>query len=440
MAMSASGADLRSLMRRRRKSARSTAAEGFLSPANLLEERGLPRGTGVWTIGLCALTAVVAVWAAQTSLTEAVAARGVIRSTEPPQIVALPEGGQIAEWLAADGSRVEAGAPILRLNNDALSAAREALTVQRRVLALDDERLLALLEGRAPNFDTLAPANGAEISVQAALFAAQRSATEGRRAVLESRISIALSEIASHRRLRDDAERRSGSANEERHLYGRLSANGMLPRAQLIDIDWRHDRAMADIALHDAEIRRLDAVIKRARAQLAAFETTTRAELLTLRSEVLREAAAMDERLSSLTDRAETALILAGSDGILFHGQVGAAGAIPDTDAEIGQILPAGADLFVALSGAGIDMPMGGIVEFRVPGPDSAAVTRHRATMAQASLGGDTLIALNATKTLHQQHPELRPGLVLDMEILSKRETLLEKLFMPVRALMVYRS
>lgn len=438
MTASTNGARLRFLMRRSRRPAKLRSADVFLSPANLLEERSMPFLAGPWAIALGTLTIAVVAWAAQTPLTEAVEVRAEARSSKPMHPVSVREGGRIAELLQMDGSSANAGAPILRLDTDALFEARDALMWERRALAMDVERLTALLERRTPEFDDVATARESETSLQAALFSAQQAAAESRRAVFESRIAIVQAEMASHHRLLADAQRRADAAREERSVYSRLTVNAMVPRAQLIEFDSRIDRASAEIEAQEGEIRRLDDALQDARAELAEFEAELRAELLGRRSTALQAAATLDERLSSLTERIERASVLAPVDGVLFFEQVEVAGATLADGAEVGQILPAGADLFVALPELGqgnSDPAADRAVTMRAVGNDDSAAAGHRATYARISQQGDTVAVLIVPDALRSRKPHVRPGQMLDIEILDSTSSLLEHLFRPMIAM-----
>lgn len=438
MPMTANGARVRSLMRRRSKPARSMSVDGFLSPSNLLEERAVPHRAGTWALAVCALTLAAVVLAAQTPLTEAIAVTGLVRTTELTQTVALSEGGTIAELLARDGSSVKAGAPILRLDSTAMLEERDALILQRRALAIEDERLMALLEGRAPEFDHIAVESSADVSMQSALFTAQIAASEGRRAVLESRISVALLEVASYRRLLEDARRRSEAAAAERSVHNSLTVNVIAPTAETMDVDARIDGAQADMAAHRGEIRRLTAAIDRARTELAAFERARHAEFRAQRTATLQAAETLAERISSLTERAERALVLAPVEGVIFFHEAIVAGATIAQGAEVGQILPAGADIFVTVpdsSGANGNRLAERVAMAGIARKDASEAAGHEARFVAAGQNRGTAVELNATLTPREEELQLRPGQVLSVEILRANGSLLEHLFRPVMAM-----
>ncbi len=427
---------------------RRLRGDALLAQSTLLEEQPAP-GALRWTaVAVLGLVTAFLVWAATAPLTELVRAEGDVEAIVPLQRVAHLEGGIVAELLVEDGQSVRAGQTLLRLDTRGLRAEREQLAVRARSLALDLERLEALLADRRPDFAAVDGATAAMIAAQLALFDGQRSAEESRRSVLDSQIAAARAEITSLQRLHADAGARLSMVEEEQSMRRDLARSGVTSRMQVIEVDLRQSTAESELRRIEAEAETAARTIAQTERRLAEMAAQTRAELLLQRAAVLRDAGELAEAIERLDDRMERSALLAPTSGVVVEAFAGTIGGVVAPGAEIARIAPEGAGLrirariapadialvapgdAVQLSFPALDFarmpPLPGRVETLLPGtrPDAAGRLHHTA-----------FIVLDDPDAGREAGLHLRPGMAAQAAIVAGEKTLLEYLFRPLRDL-----
>ncbi len=418
----------------------------LLARSTLLEEQPAP-GALRWTVlAVLGLVAAFLTWAATAPLTELVRAEGDVETTVSLQRVQHLEGGIVAELLVEDGQTVAAGQPLLRLDTRGLRAEREQIAVRARALALDLERVEALLADRRPDFDRVPGASAAMIAAQQALHAGQRSAEDSRRSVLDSQIAAARAEIEALGRLRTDALGRLAMVAEERGMRRDLALTGAQSRIQVIEVDLRHSGAESELRRIEAEAEAAARRIAETERRLAEMAAQTRADLLAQRAAVLREAGEVAEALERLDDRMERSILRAPTAGVVTEAFAGTVGGVVAPGAEIARIAPEGAGLRirariapgdiatvapgdpVRLRFAAFDFaklpPLPGRVETILPGtvPDETGRPHHTA-----------FILLDDADL--PEGLRILPGMAAQADIVAGQKTLLDYLFRPMQDL-----
>ena len=427
---------------------RRLRGDALLSQSTLLEERPAP-GALRWTaVAVLALVAAFLAWAATAPLAELVRAEGDVEATVPLQRVQHLEGGIVAELLVEDGQRVRAGQPLLRLDTRGLRAEREQLAVRARALALDLERLEALLADRRPDFATVAGATVAMIAAQLALFDGQQSAEASRRAVLESQIAAARAEIASLARLRSAAGHRLAMIEEEQSARRSLAQSGVSSRLQLLDVELRHSSAESELRRIEAEAESAARTIAETERRLAEMAAQARADLLLQRAAVLSEAGELAEALERLDDRMERSTLVAPADGVVIEANAGTVGGVVAPGAEIARIAPADAGLRIRARIAPGDIALvapGDAVHLRFPAFDFAKLPplpgRVETILPGTRPGDDgrpyhiAFIRLEDPDAGAAAGLRILPGMAVQADIVAGEKTLLDYLFRPLQGL-----
>jgi len=105
-------------------------------------------------IGIC-LVAFVA-WSVMTPIDEVAKARGVVEPVSEVQRLQTEHGGALASVLVRKGDVVSRGDTIAIFDHDDVRSELREAQAKALALALEKERLLALVENRAPAFDSVA--------------------------------------------------------------------------------------------------------------------------------------------------------------------------------------------------------------------------------------------------------------------------------------------
>jgi HlyD family type I secretion membrane fusion protein len=149
-------------------------------------------------VRICALISAggiltFALWAGLVPLDEGISASGSIVVENSRRVVQHLEGGIIAELNVREGQKVSAGETLLVIEDVASKASRDQVLQTIAGLRASEERLLALRDGRAPDFETLNALDLAEadradiIERQQSLFREGQAALNAERSVLEAR-------------------------------------------------------------------------------------------------------------------------------------------------------------------------------------------------------------------------------------------------------------
>ncbi|MBK5926099.1 HlyD family type I secretion periplasmic adaptor subunit [Rhodobaculum claviforme] len=425
---------------------RRSRGDALLAHATLLEERAAPALLRWTAVAVLALVLAFLAWAALAPLSELVRAEGEVEARVPLQRVQHLEGGIVAELLVTDGQQVRADEPILRLDTRALMAEHAQLQVRARALALDLERLEALLSGRPPRFDAVDGATPAMLAAQTALFEGQRSAEATRRSVLDSQIATARAGIVNLDRLLGDARLRLAMVEEERGMRRDLARTGVHSRMHVIEVDLRHSSAESEVRRLEGEGERLARSIAETGQRLAELAAHSRADHLSQRAVALREAAELQEAMARLEDRITRTVVRAPTAGVVLVAFAGTVGGVIAPGADVARIAPDGTTMRIRARIAPGDIGMvaaGDTVRLRFPAFDFAqlAPLAGRVEAILPGLAADAtgrphytaFIRLEEDSTLGGAGLQLLPGMAAQVDIVVGDRTLLDYLFRPLR-------
>ncbi|MCK7613706.1 HlyD family type I secretion periplasmic adaptor subunit [Roseibium sediminicola] len=279
-------------------------------------------------IGVC-LVALVA-WSVMTPIDEVAKARGVVEPVSEVQQLQTEHGGALASVLVRKGDIVSQGDTIAIFDHDDVRSELREAQAKALALSLEKERLLALVEGRAPQFDhvagsALAPHDlvavktGEETLPQddveaiRELIGREVSALEARRAFLDNERDVIRRQMAEkHADLkaigseRPAVERQLAVAKELTTTLHSLVDRGLAPRPRLVEAvqeEARYDYELATLsgrkAVIEAEIAELREDIERIDLNEAADARGRIAEINGERRVVAEQIARLRQRVLS---------------------------------------------------------------------------------------------------------------------------------------------
>jgi len=302
-------------------------------PFDPLLDAKRPRTRGAIIFGLIIMIGFFGgfmAWAIFVPLAEAAVAPGVIKVEGTRRTLAHLEGGIVQEILVRDGTRVEAGQVVMRLDDVQSGATLEGLRAQRFALQAQEARLAAEAERAALitfPADLAASTHPRAIEAmtgQIALFDARRSSLLSQVSVMEARevqqqaaISGARGQLLSTRRqleliVQEEVMRRSlvnqGLARLPELLALQRGLHGL--EGQIVDLQGQIDRAQATIQearntirqLTDQRMQEINTDRRDVAARLADFEERVRAAAdVSTRREVLAPEAGTVVNLRAFT-------------------------------------------------------------------------------------------------------------------------------------------
>lgn len=409
------------------------------------------RPLGLGLAALAALVLTLALWAATAPIDGAIVLKATVGdSSRSVQVIPLGTG-RVVELLVADGDHVDAGAPLMRLEQTASLAALRAADERRALDRLARARASATLQGAA---DLVWPADlGVLIGTSRALadramaerlvFAGAQDAARAEDASL--RLSRHEAEVARTALVAQIAENNGQQADVRRQLGDQVALSGK--GLALSGTAYLLRRDLADLAQAAA---RLSAGAATVDASLAATEADMARQRNDRRAALAAELAQIDQRLTqSEADRAQIAEAIASLTlrapvaGTIADLQVIAAGGAAIIGRPVMTIIPD--DDRTRLTStiapdriADLREGMAVRVEFRATGTRPASTLRGKiarimpapgATQALRDASPRAIIALDAGERIPDGLPGGAPA---DVVIPSGEHTPLGFLFAPM--------
>ncbi len=277
--------------------------------------------TFVWTrraaiVVLLGLTALV-IWMVYTPVDEISKARGEVEPIAQVKRVESRHGGQLAELLVTRGQVVEADQIVAVLDQAEAQSALRAAEARIAGLSLEIERLLALAEGREPDFSAHAEDFNDLVERETAALAATRAFIRAERSVIGSQIEEKRAEIAAIDEERPQLIQQIAVAEEERTVQQDLMNRGLSARAKLAELREQEAQYRFDLAqlagrrtIAEAEVAELQASLTQVELDEFAKARSRIAEADSQRRALQAEAAGLESRVAETEIRSPIAGVI----------------------------------------------------------------------------------------------------------------------------------
>lgn len=428
----------------------STAFPGHWSEPVVIAE-----GTHALLWTLLVLVTVLLAWALLARLDIVALAPGKLVPVSQVKIVQAAEAGIVREILVVDGTRVEAGQTLIRMDTtlagvDAGQVARDLALRRITLRAIDAALLGENLGARAGD----PPALFAQVDAQ---FAARRQALEDSLRQEQQAAARARSERLAAEQVRDKLRATLPVAQQSAESFARLQQEGFV--GELMANEKRREaiEREQDLKAQDATLHALDAAMAQAEQRSVQLRSAFRSQLLNERADTQAMVERLRQEQAKLGYRSALLEIRAPHDGIVHNlvthttGAVVQAGTallhvVPTDDALRAEAALANEDVgFVAsdqlarIKLAAYPFQKYGLIEGRVvqiSADTQEADAAARATGAIAApLTYKAVIEL-ATQSLtlpNGDRLQLAPGMAVTAEIHQGHRTVMEYLLSPVR-------
>lgn len=273
-------------------------------------------------------------WATTAPLAEAAIAPGVIKVEGTRRTLAHLEGGIVREILVRDGTRVEAGQVVMRLDDIQASSALEALRAQRFSLLAQDARLDAeAAAAREVSFPALLTgsdhARAAEVMAgQRALFEARQASITSQVLVLETRVAQQLAIIGGAQGQLAASRRQLALIRQEEVMRRGLVNQGLARLPELLALQRAVAGLEGQIVELNGQVARAEGAIAEAERGIQQVRSQRRQEVSAELREVAARLAEAEERIRAAEDVAVRREITAPEAGTIInlrHFTVGAA-------------------------------------------------------------------------------------------------------------------
>jgi membrane fusion protein, adhesin transport system len=252
----------------------------------LLDQGNQTRAMRRTLLGIIGLVIVFMAWASFTPVDELAKARGDIQPSSHVQTLQSEEGGRIVKLLVSEGDKVTEGQPLVEFAATNLVKDRGQVEVKLNALALDRERLTAILETREPDFSAYEKdypllTQQASVSYRAQI-AAMKSAAAAKQ-----------SDVAQQQSLWQGASRQEVMAGQEvREIEQRLNRIEEGARRGIV----------SKITLSDARVQLSSA--RERLAEVAARKLGTGSAIESLKAELVKIDAEFKQQVSAELSKA----------------------------------------------------------------------------------------------------------------------------------------
>lgn len=324
-------------------------AAGPEAPAAAARRMGVGPSMAVGGAVVAVFVGGFGVWAATAPLESAAIAPGVIGVSGERKTVQHLEGGIVEEIRIADGETVEAGQPLVILDDTQARAALALLEAQHLSAAALSARLEAERDGRPAirwpaALRDAAGADGeaaAVLATQERIFQARAASLANQTAILERRIEQLREESAGLAGETAAQDRRLELLAEELAGVRELVARGLEPRPRLLEMERAETEIVGARVRNRAEAARIEQTIGETELRIIELGNARQAEVAAELREVETRLSDLRERLAAARDVAARTRVTAPVAGTVLDLRVFTRGGVVGPGQPLMEIVPA---------------------------------------------------------------------------------------------------
>jgi len=304
---------------------------------------------------------VFGLWAAFAPLDGAAHATGHVTVRSNKQLVQHLEGGIVADILARNGDVVEAGEPLLVLDDTQSRAQLQIANSQYVALKALEARLIAERDEldaiQFPAELSSLDANAqAEMLSQTQIFRTRKASLEGSIEVLEQRIEQLQSQLRGLRALQESKQDLADSFDEELNDVRALLEEGFADKNRLRELERNAAQLRGEAAELTANISSAEIQIGETRLEILQQRRQFQNEVANQLAETQTNLKDVTERIGALRDVVNRTVIKAPVTGIVNGLQVHTIGGVIPPRTEIADIVPQSDELIVEAQVSPIDI------------------------------------------------------------------------------------
>ena len=389
-------------------------------------------------------------WSAIAPLDGAAFAPGTVTVKSYNKVVQHLEGGIVADILVRDGDVVEAGQPLLTLDDTQARASLEIVNSQYVALRMREARLISERDGASkveyPTALALSTANAAqEVDAQNQLFEARRDSNQGRIQILKQRVNQLQNQVNGMEALQATKEALAKSFAEELEDTQKLLDQGFSEKTRLREVERSFASFSGEAAELTANIAATQVQIGETELQILQQESDFHSEVVSELSEVQTSLKDASERLTALRDVLSRTTVTAPDAGIVNGMQVHTVGGVISPASPIAEIVPGNDELVIQASVNPIDIDrvsegQEARIRFstfgsRAPTFMGTLISLSADAMTNESTGAPFYLArieLNADSREELGDLVLLPGMPAEVFINTGSRTFLQYLFKPL--------
>lgn len=395
-----------------------------------------------WVFG--AVMTVAILWGIFAELHGGAIAMGEVTPFGRSKTIQHLEGGIIREIHVRDGDLVKEGQTLIVLDDSEARAAFAIAEIEQAARAALVERLIAERDGRTyrPGKEVASPA----VQSQLRLFQVRSNALRKEIMSLESRIDEQRQELAAWQKRTEALANLIGNADEEKRINQGLYEKNYISRSRLLALDSRSSETRASQGESEAEMARTRQRISDTEMQVVKLRNDWLNAVLDDLRRSQDELAAANEKLRVAHERMMRTRVVAPQDGIVNGLRTMTLGAVVPPGGILLDVVPVTDRMVIEVRVSPDDVD---IVQIGSP-----CRLRFTAYKARANLRLEGIVREVSAATFHdekngaayytarieaqeeQLHGEanlqLRPGMLVEVEIVGGARSPLQYLFEPI--------
>ncbi len=275
-------------------------------------------------------------WSATAPLESAAIAVGSVEAETSRKTVQHLEGGIVAKILVKDGDSVQAGQPLIQLDDTKARATAQSLQGQLREAQAREARLLAERDGRdSVQFPLPLRQTAQKDAALAEVLAGQQRIFDSRRQLYQSQFAVLAQrqqqiarQMLGLRFQVTAAEKRADIIKKEMETIAPLVAKGIIAQPRKLALEREQAEIEGRRGQAQEEMARAEQGVGEANAQILKLRSDREAEI----AQSLREAQALVFQLSERSQAAEDVLtrtqVRAPEDGVVTDLRIRTAGGV----------------------------------------------------------------------------------------------------------------
>ncbi|MFP4125314.1 MAG: HlyD family type I secretion periplasmic adaptor subunit [Alphaproteobacteria bacterium] len=298
-------------------------------------------------------------------------------------------GGRVVEVFVHDGQEVEAGEPLMELENPELERQLAVLRQRRAEFAVTVARFDALIEERDElALDVEAPA--AIIARHQRLLRREADAQQRRLDLLNERIALKRAEIEGLSATEDVKTSELAEIEEQVKLFEELERRAAAPKMQVMEIRRQRHNIASELSEIHLQLQSARIAINDARLQYANEEADAFRRYERERSDNAAQLAEIEASLASLESRLANLVLRAPTDGTVIDLRFTGAGAVLEPNSEALALVPRGESFVIQARLAPTDVDkvaVGQTADITFTGLPSRYVSNLKATLTRIDAG-----------------------------------------------------
>lgn len=406
-----------------------------------LEEAPVPRLL-LSAVALCCLTvAIFVTWAAISRIPEKVSAPGTVIPHGYSQTVQHLEGGIVREIMVREGDLVEAGQPLMQLDNTNATADLGQMNARLRALQLRGERLR--------QFVGVSEKTGDEAALtpeERAILTSMEESRESQRQVLREQIAQKKGELEGLQSSESTLRKNVALSESENNIRQTLLNKGYSSKLAALETEQKLNAMRGQLSDVISQGQRAEDAIREAESRLLSLDADLKQQAMQELGETEADIAELNQSMSKYQGTLSRTTIAAPVRGIVKGLTVNTIGAVIEQGKVLLEIVPLGAELILEALVQPMsigNLQVGQKVDVKITAYDSTrygAVPGHLESISASTFQtAEGAVYYKAQVRLERSYVGkddtknlILPGMTAQADIITGNRTILEYLLKPI--------